>query len=147
MPRKKKLDWTKIKYFKESEWGDVSKLEPNLIYLLDEFREFVGKPIVIHCAYDKNGHTTNSQHYLGKAVDFHIKGMNWRDQYYAAVRFGKWTGIGVYPDWNNPGLHCDIRDLDKNKSFAKWCRWQGKYIGTDEATFNNIARLKGEPIR
>lgn len=142
------IDWTKIKYFKPTEnWGDVNKVLPELVKTLDEFRAYVGKPIILHCAYDPNGHTSNSQHYLGRAVDIHIKGMNWRDQYYYAVKFGRWTGIGVYPDWNNPGLHCDIRVLPKGKSFAKWTRWKGQYIGADEKTFNMIAKLKGEPIR
>lgn len=142
------INWCEIKYFKPCEnWGDPDKILPEAMKTLDEFREFVGKPIIIHCAYDKCGHTCNSQHYLGRAFDFHIKGMNWRDQYYAAVKFGKWTGIGVYPDWNNPGLHCDIRVLGKGKTFAKWTRWKGQYIGADEDTFNRIARLKGECTR
>ena len=102
--------WKKIKHFTEKEnWGDVSKVNPYLIMALDALREMVGKPIVIHCAYDESGHKNNSMHYVGKAADIHIVGMNIVDQYLAVEKLGTFNGIGVYPHWNNPGLHVDLR--------------------------------------
>lgn len=129
------VDWTKIKYFSAKDnWGDVSKVDSRLIYLLDEFRAFVGQPFIIHCAYERSGHTPNSQHYVGKAVDGHFKNLNWLDQYLMALKFGKFRGIGVYPDWNNPGLHLDIRDAEYT---ATWMQLDKKYITVD---FQNIKR-------
>lgn len=32
----------------------------------------------------------------------------------------RWTGIGLYPDWHNPGYHTDLRDLDNPLCGARW---------------------------
>ena len=142
------INWDEIRYFKPNEkWGDVNKILPEAMKTLDDFRHFIGKPIVIHCGYEPGGHTSKSQHYLGRAFDLHIKGMNWRDQFYAAIEFGKWSGVGVYPDWNSPGLHCDIRVQEKGTRIATWTRWKGEYIGANEEVFNRLAKIKGEPTR
>ena len=122
------LFWNKIKHFTKNEnWGDWHKVHPRLIIALDKLRELVGKPIVIHCAYAESGHKKNSQHYLGKAADIHIVGMNVVDQYLAAEKLGLFRGIGIYPYWNNKGLHVDIR----NKP-ARWGRnAAGSYVALD----------------
>jgi len=104
------VDWKKVKHFDKNEnWGDVSRVDPFLIYSLDVLREMAGRPIIIHCAYKKSGHSNNSQHYHGKAADIHIKGLNVVDQYLIAEKCGMFNGIGVYPFWSSPGLHVDIR--------------------------------------
>ena len=126
-------DWNRVKYFTPNEnWGDWTKVEKNVIFLLDRMREDIGQAISIHCAYEPGGHATNSQHYLGRAVDCHIKNVSLLDQYLLAERYG-WRGIGLYTDWNNPGLHLDLRrssdDYDDLTLYrgARWGRmrkWQ-----------------------
>ena len=104
------MDWGIIKHFKKKEFGEgVENLDSNLIWLLDEFRKAVGYPIKIHCAWATNGHSPNSYHYKGQAIDCHIEELSLQDQFMYALRFGAWKGIGIYPLWNNPGLHLDIR--------------------------------------
>ena len=104
------MDWSIIKHFKQEEFGEgTENLDQNLIWLLDEFRDAIGKPIKIHCAWAKSGHSPNSYHYKGQAVDCHIEGLSLQDQFMYALRFGAWKGIGIYPLWKNPGLHLDIR--------------------------------------
>lgn len=104
------MDWTKIKHFSPNEnWGNPDKVNPYLVIALDALRDSVGKPIIIHCAYSTDGHAKDSMHYNGKAVDIHIVGLNVVDQFLAAERIGLFNGIGVYPFWNSPGLHLDIR--------------------------------------
>ena len=102
------IDWNKVKYFSPDEnWGDVNKVKPELIYKLDTMRDYIGKPIIVHNAFATSGHSYKSYHYLGMAVDCHIKGLNVIEQYLYAERFG-WGGIGVYINvWE--GLHLDIR--------------------------------------
>ena len=126
--------WKKIRYFTpDEEWGNAGKVNPYLIIALDELRHKVGSPIIVHCAYSTSGHSKNSMHYEGKAVDFHIKGMSLVDQYLAAEKIGLFNGIGVYPFWNNPGLHIDIRTKP-----ARWgrnaagvlCALNAKFINT-----------------
>jgi len=98
-----------------------------LLKRLDALREFVGHPIIIHCGYATNGHTKHSQHYLGKAADFHILNMNLINQYLMAERF-MFTGIGIYPDWKHPGLHCDVRYKDHEQPQDRWARINGRYV-------------------
>jgi len=105
------IDWSKSKYFKKNEnWGESTKMSPILIDMLNEFREFVDKPIIIHCGYSTDGHSTNSYHYRGLAVDLHIQNIHYIEQLVLAMQYKKFNGIGVYPYWNSPGLHLDIRD-------------------------------------
>lgn len=126
-------DWEKIKYFsREENWGDASKMSFTLVSMLDALREKTGKPIVIHAGYATSGHSLGSYHYQGKAADFHITGLSLLDQYLLAESIG-FGGIGVYPFWNNPGLHADIRTSKK----ATWSRLEdGSYVRLREEAFH-----------
>jgi uncharacterized protein YcbK (DUF882 family) len=115
-------DWKEIKHFSPNEnWGDWTKMAKNLFLALDKFREYVGHPVYVNCGYATNGHTNKSYHYKGMAVDIHVKNVNVIDQFLAAERIDEFNGIGLYPDWRNPGLHLDIRP--KNQKFEKDSRW------------------------
>lgn len=110
--------WDKIKHFSPDEnWGDVNKVNPYLIIALDALREATGHPIVIHNAYATKGHSETSMHYVGKAADIHIVGMSLIDAYLAVEKLGLFNGVGLYPFWNNPGLHVDLRQKP-----ARWGR-------------------------
>jgi len=121
-------EWKKIRYFSPREnWGDPEKIEFRLVFLLDCLRQFIGCPIIIHCG-TQGTHTKGSYHYVGKAVDCHAVGISLLDFYLAAERF-PFGGIGVYPYWNNPGLHLDIRPLPgKRRPEARWGRVNGEYV-------------------
>ena len=111
-------DWNTIRYFKMNEnWGDPFQMEKELMVKLEKLRGYIKKPIVIHCGYSVDGHSSQSYHYKGMAVDMHIVGLSLLDQYLVAELFDFW-GIGVYPFWNNQGLHLDIR-TDK---ITRWVR-------------------------
>lgn len=120
-------DWKKLKYFsKDEKWGDPLMMSSSLIYRMEELRHFVGQSIIIHCGYELTGHATNSYHYQGLAVDFHIKGLSLLEQYCAAEACG-FTGIGAYPFWNNPGLHVDIRPKKDDGITTWWCDKNKQY--------------------
>ena len=101
--------WEQIKHFNKNEaWGDWTKMYKELFFKLDAFRELIGCPVTINCGWSKSGHSyKNSKHYLGMAVDLHVKGIPVMDQFLAASRLG--LSIGVYGDWKSPGIHVDIR--------------------------------------
>ena len=112
--------WTKLKYFKPTEnWGNPAMMDSNLIYILEFMRIYVNKPIQIHCGYSLDGHSPQSFHYKGLAVDLHIVELNLLDQYLVAELFD-FRGIGVYPYWNTPGLHLDIRPSDEIGKQTRW---------------------------
>jgi len=69
-------------------------------------------------------HSRGSCHYDGKAIDLHLEGMMLGHMARIAMRYF-FGGIGLYPDWNTPGLHLDIRNTP-----CTWVQRDGKYIYT-----------------
>lgn len=118
-------DWESVKPFfrREENWGDPSKIHRELVFGLYLLRKFVGRPVVILCAYETKGHT-GRYHSMGMAADICIKGMNAVDQFIAASRFDVFNGIGVYPHWRpQGGLHLDIRPkAGSSDADARWLR-------------------------
>lgn len=119
--------WETIRHFNPDEnFGDPSKMSYLLLLSLDNLREYIGAPIVIHCGYEDRGN--DSYHCKGMAVDCHAKGLSLYDFYFASTRFS-FHGIGVYPKWNNPGLHLDIRPVHRYEGRAFWgCTAPGEYV-------------------
>lgn len=114
-------DWSTIRHFVRSEWkNDPDLVDWDVVMLLDEQRNAAGRthPHIIHVAWDATGHEPNSSHYTSTSqpfatgVDYHMKGWSLLRQWLHAERF-PWAGIGVYPYWRQPGLHCDLRTLSR----------------------------------
>ena len=70
------------------------------------------------------GHSENSLHYQGKAIDLHMEGMTLGEQARIAMRYF-FGGMGLYPDWKHPGLHLDLRNTP-----CTWVQRDGEYIYT-----------------
>lgn len=111
-----------LKYFSPGEFSGYKNMDNDFLVRLDKFREFVGRPIIIHSDYREGD--GSSQHHLGLAVDIHIKGLDVLDQYLLAEKFD-FSGIGVYPCWNRPGLHIDMRK-------GRRARWLGYNSGNGQ---------------
>lgn len=135
--------WMPLDYFKLSEaWGDPYKMHPLLIFIMEKFRMALpnGCWIKVHCGYKEGGHTKNSFHYKGRAIDFHIVGCSLLEAERHLIKFLKrpmlfdnkthcllnYVGLGIYPDWNDPGFHLDIRGKK-----ASWSRLGGQYVAYD----------------
>lgn len=111
------MDWP-YKHFRPSEFGaGVENIDPALLFLLDLIREKAGVPVHIHApAFTRSGHATKSQHYLGKAADFHFGDGLTHEQERAVIEeclaeMGITGGLGFYPFWRpRPGWHVDVRD-------------------------------------
>lgn len=132
-------EWGKIRYFSPREnWGDPERVEFWLVFLLDCLREFIGCPIVVHCG-TQGIHTKGSYHYVGKAVDCHAVGISLLDFYLAAERF-PFGGIGIYPCWNNPGLHLDIRPLREGEPGARWGRID-RYVALNQEFIRYLTKI------
>lgn len=139
------MDWSRIKHFKREEWEKFpDRIHSEVVYLLDEMRQAAGKPIIIHVAADDSGHVEGSAHYFTSqrtalAVDFHVVGMSLLDQWLLAERF-PWVGIGVYPGWEHPGLHCDLAWREHIRLGRRWWRDGGTYRSLDR---DLLTRLLG----
>jgi len=127
--------WNRLRYFSIFEnWGDPFRMHSKLLFALDRLRAFIGYPCIIHCG-TQGQHSPNSYHYKGMAVDCHFENVSLIDQWLAAERFPEFLGIGLYPQWNNPGLHLDIRNT---KMRARWIRLDSIYRPLDENTLKQI---------
>lgn len=135
MGRMNANDWLNMQpYFSTKEkWGDPFEMRTELMYELKAFREYIGKTITINCAYELTGHSADSQHKLGTAVDLSIEGLSLFEQLIAALKFN-FKGIGVYPFWNIPGLHLDMRQGEQVRKFW-WRDKSNKYYSFNKALF------------
>jgi uncharacterized protein YcbK (DUF882 family) len=122
------MDWEKIKHFSPSEkWGDPAQMEFFIVQALDDLAEYVKRRIYVNCGFDPTRKT--GQHPLGKAIDCCCPDMQLFDFFLAATRFPVFRGIGVYPEWNRPGLHLDNRLLSSHLSPRDlWGCRNGKYV-------------------
>lgn len=134
------IDWTTIKHFAREEWRhDPDRISPDLVMLMDQMRDAAGVPIWIHVAWDGEGHVADSGHYttsreLAVAVDFHFEAWPLLQQWLFAERF-PWNGIGLYPHWQQPGLHVDLRRIGREHADLgrRWWRDRdGTYKALDE---------------
>lgn len=126
-------DWSQVRHFTREEWvKDPDKIAWDTVILMDEMRDAAGVPIVIHVAWDDDGHTEDSSHYdkdggLATAVDFHFVGWSLQKQWLFAERF-PWFGIGLYPYWRTPGLHVDLRRLGRDHPNLGKRWWRDKNL-------------------
>lgn len=130
-------DWEAIEFFKPEEFSQPDKMEYHFINRLDMFRKMIDKPIIIHSSYREGD---PRYHGKGEAVDIHIKGISLLCAYALANESGLFGGIGVYPKWNNPGLHLDMRP-----ERARWGCWtptdpkkKNIYVPLDSAFLERI---------
>jgi uncharacterized protein YcbK (DUF882 family) len=124
--------WRILDYFdKDDSWGDANKMDPMLLILMEKIRCNLpqGCGIKIHCGYKINGRENNSLHYQGKAADFHVIGIDFLTaesliiDYLYRRRLIDFVGFGIYPDWEDPGFHLDIRGTRKS-----WARTDTGYM-------------------
>lgn len=103
--------------------SDIVKVDERLLTLLENIRNFTGKPVHINSGYRSKEYNATlknasprSQHCNGKAADIWIEGVTpSRIAEIAEVYLGASGGIGVYHTFT----HVDVRT---NKS-----RWKGAY--------------------
>lgn len=130
-------DWLNCKLLKPTmNWGDATKMNKWLVLETDVFLQKLGRSFIVSCGTNKV-HLAHSQHASGDAVDICFPGMSKRDLFDAflcASRF-KFMGIGVYPDWNDPGLHLDWRKAPYRALWLGFGTIKQDYLALD---LNNI---------
>lgn len=133
------VDWSKVEFFKPSEFlGFADKMKPELVYALDRMRKICGRPIKINSAYRATD--PGSTHSAGEAADIVIEGLSLMDQFLLAEKMGCFRGIGLYPAWNRPGLHVDVRKLEVGEIGKRWIRDAAEqYIALNAANLRLIA--------
>lgn len=97
---------------------------------------FPGSSIVVHNDWATDGHIKKSEHYLGKACDFHVEGVSTWQAWLALERFPQFRGIGYYPDWKPvPGFHADTRETPYRE---RWVRNGAAYDAFNNMTMQRM---------
>lgn len=135
------LEGKEVKFFNPEEFEDIGRMWAPLIWELDRLREFLGTPIRLHetnpLPSPASSHVPDSRHFHGRAVDCSVKGLALWDFFLAATRF-QFTGIGVYPAWNSPGLHLEMGyDLKEIRKYW-WRDADGVYRGVSVYDLSTI---------
>ena len=117
--------WERVVHFNLFEdWGDPYKMRVWLLYYLDAFRAYIDPhKLVVHCGWEIRD---KGWHPAGAAVDLHCPTIKYDELAYLAMQF-PFTGIGLYPYWNSPGLHLDVRPLLLDSRRRVWWLDYGKY--------------------
>ena len=145
------VDWNKIKNFKKSDFPeDPDQLaESDLIYTLQELREFLKSPIYpspAKGALARLSGSIRSQHYAvnrkSTAIDVFIEGIP-IDILVHILSFHKFNGIGFYPLTTGPNgkqwpmFHLDLRPVGFNERMPLiWIRDKVYDIPTKSITSN-----------
>lgn len=135
-------------------WGNLSLVDPKLIYLTHDFRLYLNKPLIISpvkgAVYADNGHHDQSWHKLIKgrnsltmAMDVFPKcdiAFAWLN----ALRF-PFGGVGVYPFARfgklKGMLHLDIRPTSNKVLWFRDERMQYHYLHDPDEVFDLLGVL------
>ena len=111
-------------------------MKPEFVSVLQEFRDYLGAPVVINSGYRCRLHPAElvkppgvvGRHRLGLAVDIQSPGMSLEDLYSRVEEFGKFLGVGV--SIHGGFIHCDQRERKarwKYDSNGKDIPWDGRW--------------------
>ena len=121
----------RIKHFKPNEFDYPHLMDVDTLLQLESMRtKEEGIIITINSDYRENN---KGYHGWGKALDIVIRDALAKEplpvveQFLIAIRYVGWTGIGLYLDWNTPGIHVDTRPKTRFDRRAFWYRKDGVY--------------------
>lgn len=124
------IQGVEIVHFTEEEFTDVHGMHLPLLLELDRLREYIRARITVKesnpARSPHSSHMKDSLHYAGRATDIAANDKSLWDLFLSANRF-KFTGIGVYPHWNQPGLHVEIGDEPDARRKYWWRDAVGNY--------------------
>lgn len=125
-----------MEYFRPEEFNHPDLIDHRVVEMLEAMRRQVPGVIITINSDVRIGDP--KEHGRGRAVDFVIRDARTKKalpivkQFLLMVRFF-WTGIGIYPSWNEPGVHGDLRPRTMSGKRALWWRDEaGKYRALDE---------------
>lgn len=89
-------------------------IDSRTLKILNDVRTYFDAPVIVHSAarcerYNTQiGGSARSQHIVGRAADFHVKGVSLLEVYeYLSDQMEGWGGLGFYP--RSGFIHVDSR--------------------------------------
>lgn len=126
----------RIKHFKPDEFDYPHLMDADTLFQLEAMRKGEGGIyITINSDYREDD---DGQHGWGKAIDLVMWSKQTKEplpvirQFFIALRYVGWTGVGFYLDWDIPGIHVDTRPKTRFEKKALWWRKDGVYRRIDE---------------
>jgi len=135
-----------LKHFKPNEFNCPEKMDHWFLRQLDQFRDIVLKDyqFKITASYATTGHSEDSYHYKGQAVDGYITvlggiRLSAVEQFILAMR-SPFHGIGIYT-WSPNGafLHLDCRPTFERKIWV--CEKPGEYRNLNASFLEQISSI------
>jgi uncharacterized protein YcbK (DUF882 family) len=134
-----------LKHFKPAEFKSPEKMDHWFLRQLDQWRDITLKScnFTITESYAKDGHSEDSYHYKGQAVDGYIsfqgKRLSTVEQFILAMR-SPFHGIGIYT-WSPNGcfLHLDCRPTFERKIWV--CEKKGTYENLNASFLGQISSI------
>jgi len=130
--------WMVSKNFKVSEVAckhcGKNGMSQEFVDLLQQFRDFLGAPVVITSGYRCELHPVEvtkkgrvGRHRMGVAVDIHSPGMSLKDLYRKVEEFRRFLGVGVSIEGGF--IHCDKRETKARWKYLnnKDVPWDGRW--------------------
>jgi uncharacterized protein YcbK (DUF882 family) len=141
------LGGLQVNFFVETEFERIEDMYAPLVWELDALRGYVNREVGVSESNPRpsphSSHASNSRHFVGRAVDCNCCSLPLWDFFLAASRFN-FTGIGVYPYWNTPGLHLEIREGNQHKPRNYWWR---DHVGAYKAmSVYNVQEIFIDPV-
>lgn len=135
--------WNRLKYFnKDENWGDPWRMNGLILLLIDVIREEMEARFVVSFG-NMGKHIPGSQHHPGNALDgYFISNMSFYSQILKLENILKGlqvenrVGLGLYPAWNTPGFHIDVRGFK-----ARW-GWIGELKPDGSKEYCSYERAK-----
>ena len=123
------LDYQVGKYFKVREFQSKDGyptvlIDDNLVDLLDQIREYFGKPVLITSGYRTKSHNaavggvSNSQHTLGKAADIQVSGVPPAAVQTYVYDHSKYT-VGTYTTFTHVDTRTTVKLFRGNTEFVR----------------------------
>lgn len=132
-----------LKHFKPKEFTSPERMDYWFLRQLDQFRDLILKDhtFTVTASFASEGHSENSYHYRGQAVDGYIsspdgKRLSAVEHLIYALR-SPFHGIGIYT-WSPNGafLHLDCRPTFERKIWT--CEKKGEYLNLNSPFLGRI---------
>lgn len=130
--------------------GELALFSPDALYNIERMRRHIAKPIVVSSGYRSPGYNSGlngsaqwSRHMYGDAIDFRIKGMNFKAIAELCLTFG----ASFYQIYTSH-IHCDWRNTPLNAGFYDAVVKNNKFVNykhqAERHSHINIEEINGK---
>jgi len=122
--------WSLIRGYGPDDFSHPEKLEHSVVQALDLVTDKLGQKVVVLSDFRLQSENADSQHLLGRAIDFTLPGVDPYVILQAIQDAGVVTGYGAYRNEKGAwSFHIDTRTDRTPDDPAKWGAWKDRDAG------------------